>query len=87
MTVRDRIFHTLTETFKPQTLDVIDESDQHRGHAGVHPGRVETHFRVVITSAAFQGKSRVEQHRLINSALKDELAAGLHALAIEAKSA
>jgi BolA protein len=86
MTVRDRIFHTLTETFKPDRLDVIDESDQHRGHAGVHPGRVETHFRVRIESAAFAGKSRIEQHRLVNSALKAELDAGLHALAIEAKS-
>jgi BolA protein len=72
--------------FKPDRLDVIDESDQHRGHAGVHADRVETHFRVIITSAAFQGKSRVDQHRLINAALKDELSAGVHALAIEAKS-
>lgn len=86
MTVRDRIFHTLTEAFKPTTLEVIDESHQHKGHAGVHGDRVETHFRVKIESADFAGKSRIEQHRLINAALKDELAAGVHALAIEAKS-
>jgi BolA protein len=87
MTVRERIFHTLTETFKPTRLDVIDESDQHKGHHGVHGDRVESHFRVIIESGAFAGKSRVEQHRLINAVLKDELAAGVHALAIEAKSA
>jgi len=87
MTVRERIFHILSETFKPIRLDVIDESDQHRGHAGVHAGRSETHFRVIIESGAFAGKSRVEQHRLINGSLKDELAGGVHALAIEAKSA
>lgn len=86
MTAQDRIFHVLTTTFKPARLEVIDESDQHRGHAGVHPGRVETHFRVRIESAAFAGKSRVEQHRLINAALADELAGGIHALAIEAKA-
>jgi len=85
MSVRDRIFHTLSETFKPGRLEVIDESDQHRGHVGVHPGRVETHFRVRIESMVFAGKSRIDQHRLINSALKDELDGGVHALAIEAK--
>lgn len=87
MTVRDRIFHTLTETFRPDRLEVIDESDQHKGHHGVHAGRVETHFRVIIESALFVGKSRVEQHRLVNAALKSELDAGVHALAIEARAA
>ncbi len=87
MTARDRIFHILTETFKPAKLEVIDESDQHKGHHGVHAGRVETHFRVIIESAAFAGKSRVDQHRMINLALKDELAGGVHALAIIARSA
>jgi BolA protein len=87
MTVRDRIFHTLTDAFKPVRLEVIDESHMHKGHAGVHADRVETHFRVKIESAGFAGKSRVEQHRLINAALADELAGGVHALAIEARSA
>lgn len=87
MMARDRISHILATTFKPVRLEVIDESDQHRGHAGVHPGRVETHFRVRIESAAFAGKSRVEMHRLINEALADELSGGVHALAIEAKAA
>jgi BolA protein len=76
----------LTETFKPLRLEVIDESDQHKGHHGVHAGRIETHFRVIIESTSFQGKSRVEQHRLINAALKAEIEAGVHALAIEAKA-
>ncbi|MDR3372202.1 MAG: BolA family transcriptional regulator [Ancalomicrobiaceae bacterium] len=87
MSMRDRILTKLTEAFRPISVEVIDESDQHRGHAGVHQGRGETHFRIRITAPRFAGKSRVEQHRLINLALSDELAAGVHALAIEARSA
>ena len=85
--MRDRILTKLTEAFRPTSVEVIDESDQHRGHAGVHHSRGETHFRIRITAPRFAGKSRVEQHRLINLALSDELAAGVHALAIEARSA
>jgi BolA family transcriptional regulator, general stress-responsive regulator len=69
----------------PMSLDVIDESDQHKGHAGHRPGG-ETHYRVRITAEAFRGKSRIEMHRTINALLASELSAGLHALAIEAKA-
>jgi BolA protein len=73
----------LTEAFKPQSLRVEDESHKHEGHAGHRPGG-ETHFRVYIVSGAFQGKSRIERHRMINAALAAELAASVHALAIKA---
>ena len=73
----------LSEAFSPQSLRVEDESHRHEGHAGHRPGG-ETHFRVYIVSTAFQGKSRVDRHRLINAALASELAAGVHALAIHA---
>lgn len=72
----------LAAAFSPQVLAVIDESNQHHGHAGAHPSG-ESHFRVKIASAAFQGKSRVEQHRMINTALAAELKSRVHALAIE----
>ena len=83
MTVADRITRKLTGTFRPDALEVVDESHLHKGHAGHRPGG-ESHFRVRITSAAFRGKSRLEAHRMVNAALADEFAAGLHALAIEA---
>jgi BolA protein len=85
MATRDLIEEKLTQAFTPQSLDVIDESDQHVGHAG-HRGGGETHFRVHIVSEAFRGKSRVERHRMINRALASELSGGVHALAIHANA-
>jgi BolA protein len=79
----ERIRQRLTEAFAPSELQVVDESDRHKGHAGARPGG-ETHFRVRIASEAFRGRGRVEVHRMINAALKEEFARGLHALAIEA---
>jgi BolA family transcriptional regulator, general stress-responsive regulator len=86
MSVVDRITRTLTEAFRPAELKVVDESHLHKGHAGHRPSG-ESHFRVKIAAAAFQGKSRVEAHRMVNAALAEEFAGGLHALAIEAKAA
>lgn len=73
----------LRAAFAPIALEVIDESSQHQGHAGARPDG-ESHFRVRIVAAAFKGKSRVEQHRMINQVLALELKERLHALAIEA---
>jgi BolA family transcriptional regulator, general stress-responsive regulator len=67
----------------PESLEVQDESHLHEGHAGHRPGG-ETHFRVYIVSQAFEGKSRIERHRMINVALAQELADTVHALAIHA---
>jgi BolA family transcriptional regulator, general stress-responsive regulator len=85
MNTRDLITNKLRETFTPERLDVTDESHLHEGHAGHRPGG-ETHFRVYIVSPAFQGKSRIERHRMINSALSAELAGSVHALAIHAQA-
>jgi BolA family transcriptional regulator, general stress-responsive regulator len=85
MNTRDRITETLAAAFAPARLDVQDESHQHAGHTGSRPGG-ETHFRVYIVSDAFQGKSRIERHRMINTALAHELAGGVHALAIHASA-
>ena len=83
MSAADRIRARLTEAFAPTALQVIDESDRHKGHSGARP-EGETHFRVEIVAEAFRGKSRVEAHRMINEALAAEFARGLHALAIKA---
>ena len=79
----DTLTRKLTEAFAPQSLNVVDESHQHEGHSGARPGG-QTHFRVYIVSDAFKGKTRIDRHRLINQALADDLAAGVHALAIHA---
>jgi BolA protein len=80
----ERITRKLEDALAPQRLSVIDESHQHQGHGGWREGG-QTHFRVDIVSQAFAGKSRLERHRLVNAALAEELADGVHALAIVAR--
>jgi BolA protein len=83
MATKDVIIAKLKAAFAPESLDVLDESDRHKGHAGHRPGG-ETHFRVYIVAKAFAGKSRIARHRMINAALDAELKGGVHALAIHA---
>jgi BolA protein len=83
MTRADRIKASLTKAFSPVSLEVVDESHLHAGHAGARP-EGETHFRVSVTAAAFEGVNRVERQRLVNQALAEEFESGLHALSIRA---
>jgi BolA family transcriptional regulator, general stress-responsive regulator len=85
MSTKDAIINKLREAFLPESLDVADESHLHEGHAGHRPGG-ETHFRVYIVSPAFEGKSRVERHRMVNAILAAELTGPVHALAIKAQA-
>jgi BolA protein len=85
MATREIISNKLQEAFTPESLQVVDESQLHEGHAGHRPGG-ETHFRVYIVSVSFKGKSRVERHRMINAALAAELSGSVHALAIHAQA-
>lgn len=85
MSARERITTKLTEALAPESLDVIDESERHRGHGGWREGG-ETHFRLKVVSAAFAGKSRIDRHRLVNALLADDIAGGIHALALELKA-
>lgn len=86
MNTAERITKILTDALAPQSLEVIDESHKHQGHSGWREGG-ETHYRVKISAAAFTGTTRLQRHRRINELLADELAAGVHALAIEAEAA
>ena len=79
------ILTKLTRNFAPSALEVIDESHQHAGHSGARTDG-ESHFRVKIVADAFRGKSRVEQHRMVNAALADELRERVHALAIQSSA-
>jgi BolA protein len=83
MTVKDIIAEKLHAAFAPDRLDVTDESHLHAGHMGHRP-EGETHFRVHIVSQAFEGKSRIDRHRMINATLAAELAGSVHALALKA---
>ena len=85
MRVADMITEKLTAAFAPESLRVEDESHRHEGHAGHRPGG-QTHYRVYIVAEAFRGKTRVDRHRMINQTLAQELAGGVHALAIHASA-
>ena len=85
MSMRTRIESKLREAFTPDSLEVVDESEQHRGHAGWREGG-ETHFRVHMVASAMAGKSRLERQRAVNRCLADELATSVHALAMELRA-
>lgn len=84
-TLEARIRDKLASRFNPEALEVINESHLHAGHAS-SPNSGQSHFRVLIVSDEFAGKSRVDRHRLVNAALADELRDGVHALAIRAQT-
>jgi BolA protein len=73
----------LRQALQPSALEVQDDSHLHAGHAGAREGR---HFTVRLTSAAFTGRPRVARHRLVYDALGALMPAGIHALAIVARS-
>ena len=81
MTIAETIRAKLEAAFSPVRLDVLDESDRHRGHAGHREGG-ETHFRVAIVSASFEGLSRIDRHRRVHALLDAELKDRVHALAL-----
>jgi len=85
MSVEATIREKLQRAFQPTRLDVINESHLHAGHR-TSPGTGESHFRVLVVSALFAGKSRLERHRLVNEALAAELKGRIHALALELHS-
>jgi BolA family transcriptional regulator, general stress-responsive regulator len=81
MSVAHRIRDKLTSALNPTKLEIVDESHRHAGHAGAHPSG-ETHFRVEVVAAIFQGKSRLERQRLVYAALKEEMSQQIHALSL-----
>ena len=83
--VAEEIAQRLRGALAPTRLEVINDSDRHRGHAG-HDGSGESHFTVLIESPAFTGQSRLARQRAVNAALGDLLAERIHALAIKAKA-
>jgi BolA protein len=73
----------LEAALQPTQLDLVDDSEAHRGHGGYNPAG-ESHFSLTIQSAAFAGKSRVDRQRLVYAALGDLMNERVHALSIRA---
>ena len=82
MGVTDEIETRLREAFSPTELDVVDDSESHRGHAGYQDGG-ESHFNVRIRAEAFQGMNRIQRHRAVHSAIGPEIVGRIHALSLD----
>lgn len=85
MNIKDRITAKLAAGLDPVRLDVEDESHLHAGHSGARAGG-QTHYRIRVASARFAGKGRIERHRMVYSLLADEIAQGVHALALHTQA-
>lgn len=75
----------LSSALSPTLVELVDDSEQHRGHGGYNPAG-ESHFSLLIESPAFAGKSRVERQRMIYAALGDLMDHRVHALSIRASA-
>jgi BolA protein len=73
----------LRSALEPTSIQLIDDSEQHRGHGGYNPAG-ESHFSLRIESPAFAGKGRVERQRMVYAALDDLMHERVHALSIRA---
>ena len=81
----ERIENALRDSLAPVHFVLTDESAKHAGHAGARPGG-ETHYHLVMVSAAFEGQTRVARQRLVYRALDEEFETGLHALSLNLKT-
>ncbi len=82
MGIYEKITEKLEKEFEPDFLQVLDESEKHRGHTNWIEGK-STHFKVKISASALSDLDRVAQHRAVMGALKEEFDQGLHALVIQ----
>ena len=81
--IATEMLRRLNSALSPTRIDLIDDSEQHRGHGGYNPAG-ESHFSLSIESAEFAGKSRVERQRMVYAALGDLMESRVHALSIRA---
>jgi BolA protein len=83
--VAREIAERLTASLSPLSLEVLNDSEKHRGHGG-YDGSGESHFTVEVVAQAFEGMTRLQRQRAVNAALGDLLQGPIHALAIRAKA-
>ncbi|MGB5869692.1 MAG: BolA family protein [Albidovulum sp.] len=82
MQVSAEIHAKLRAAFAPRQLEVVDDSESHRGHAGFREGG-ESHFHILLRSDAFAGQSRLARHRAVHDALGADLIGRIHALSLD----
>lgn len=82
MGLGDEMRQRLRDAFAPDSLEVVDESEAHRGHGGWREGG-GTHWRVVMRAEALRGMGRLARHRAVHAALGPEVMGRLHALALD----
>jgi BolA protein len=73
----------LEQALAPRSLEIVDDSARHAGHAGARSGG---HYRVTLVADAFRGRSRLERHRLVYAAVAPLMSGSVHALNIIARS-
>ena len=83
MSVAETIQQKLNNALSPTRLDITDDSARHAGHSGAAQAG-ESHFKVTVVSDAFEGKSRIERHMLVNEALAEGLRGPIHMRQIKA---
>jgi len=83
--VAAEMLRRLNSSLSPTRIELIDDSEKHRGHGGYNPAG-ESHFSLAIESAAFAGKGRVERQRMVYAALGDLMRERVHALSIKASA-
>jgi BolA protein len=81
--VTERLRAALEQALMPRSLEIIDDSARHAGHAGARAGG---HYRVTLVAEAFRGRSRLERHRLVYDAVAPLMQDGVHALNIVART-
>ena len=81
--VATEMLQRLNSALSPTRIELVDDSEKHRGHGGYNPAG-ESHFTLEVESAEFAGKSRVERQRLVYKALGDLMHQRVHALSIRA---
>lgn len=82
MRLADQMEVRLRKVFSPEAIEIIDESESHRGHSGFRDGG-ESHFRIRLMATEFAPMSRLERHRAVYAALGADLVKQIHALALE----
>lgn len=82
MTKAEEIEARLRAALDPREIEVVDDSESHRGHAGFQEGG-ESHFNVRLRAEAFKGMNRLARHRAVHGAIGPDLMGRIHALALD----
>jgi BolA family transcriptional regulator, general stress-responsive regulator len=83
--IATEMLRRLNSALSPTRVELTDDSEKHRGHAGYNPAG-ESHFTLEIEREAFAGRSRVERQRMVYKALGDLMQDRVHALQIKARA-